>query len=176
LLIHEKPHLLFLVLLVPYTLFSQQNTIALPEIINYGSPDYNAGTQNWKIVQDSQGIIYVANNQGLLTFDGNRWNKYILPNETIIRSLALGEDGKVYIGGQSEIGYFEADKHGLLSYHSLLPLIPGGQREFADVWHVVAMKDQVFFHSNKKIILFNNGKMVVYPSIHWDYLGYCNGM
>lgn len=160
----------------PLLLFSQKNTIALPEIINYSSLDYKAGTQNWKIVQDDRGIIYAANNQGLLTYDGNRWNKYVLPNETIVRSVAIGEDGKIYVGGQSEIGYFEANKNGLLEYHSLTTLIPANQKEFADVWNVIALKDQVFFHSNKKIFLFNDGKMVVYPSIHWDYLGYSNGM
>lgn len=159
---------------LPCQVFSQ-NTIGLPGITNYSKQDYHAGTQNWKVAQDRQGIIYVANNEGLLTFDGNKWNKYKLPNETIIRSLAIGENGKVYVGAQSEIGYFQPDKNGLLRYHSLSNLIPSNQKEFADVWNVIDLKDQVFFHSNKKIFQYNNGKLVVYPSINWDHLGYSNG-
>ncbi len=162
-------------LFIPYYFFGQ-NTIALPEIINYGTQEYDAGTQNYKVVQNSQGIIYVANNQGMLSFDGNKWNKYILPNETIIRSLAMGDQGRVYVGAQSEIGYFEPNEYGLLHYHSLTHLIPASQMEFADVWNVIVAKDQVFFRSNKKIFLLNSGKLVVYPSINWDYLGYSNGL
>ncbi|HSC52063.1 MAG TPA: triple tyrosine motif-containing protein [Phnomibacter sp.] len=169
-------HALWLVLVWPFCAIGQKNTIALPEIINYGSLDYNGGTQNWRIAQDERGIIYVANNKGLLSYDGSRWKKYKLPNETIVRSVAVGEDGNIYVGGQSEIGYFSANKQGVLEYHSLTGLIPTNQREFADVWNVVALKDQVFYHSNKKIFLYNNGKMVVYPSVHWDHLGYSNGM
>ena len=83
-----------------------QNTIALPEIINYTKRLYNAGTQNWKIAQDQQGILYFANNEGLLTFDGGFWKKYPVSNGTIVRSLAFGRDGRIYIGAQGEIGFF----------------------------------------------------------------------
>src|SRR5688572_17234895 len=95
-----------------------QNTIALPEIINYSKQVYNAGTQNWKITQDKQGIIYVANDEGLLSFDGSFWKKYTLPNGGGIRSLAIGNDGRIYIGGQGEIGYFQPGKQGRLQYTS----------------------------------------------------------
>ncbi|WP_407746560.1 hypothetical protein [Niastella sp.] len=50
-----------------------QNTIGLPEIINYPKQSYNAGTQNWKIAQDKKGIMYAANDEGLLSFDGSFW-------------------------------------------------------------------------------------------------------
>lgn len=168
--------LLSLILFLFPVFANSQNTIALPGIVNYSKNDYHAGTQNWNVVQGAQGIMYVANNEGLLTFDGNKWNKYILPNETIIRALAIGEKGKIYIGAQSEIGYFEPNNNGLLVYHSLSHLIPPAQKEFADVWNVIVLKDQVFFRSNKKIFQYNSGKLVVFPSINWDYLGYSNGL
>ena len=46
-----------------------QNTIGLPEIINYSKHIYKAGTQNWDICQDVNGLLYFANNEGLLSFD-----------------------------------------------------------------------------------------------------------
>ena len=67
-----------------------QNTIALPEIINYSKRTYNAGTQNWKIGQDKQGIIYVANNECLLSFDGNYWKKRQIGfQETLVRTASV---------------------------------------------------------------------------------------
>jgi len=34
----------------------------------------SAGLQKWDIKQVKNGVIYFANNEGLLTFDGNYWN------------------------------------------------------------------------------------------------------
>jgi hypothetical protein len=58
------------------TTLSGQNTIGLPDIINYEKEKYYAGTQNWGIVQDKKGILYFANNEGLLSFDGTSWEVY----------------------------------------------------------------------------------------------------
>ena len=152
-----------------------QNTIALPEIINYPKKAYNAGTQNWKIGQDKQGIIYIANNEGLLTFDGNYWKKYCIPNSTIIRSLAIAGDGRIYIGAQGEIGFFEPGENGKLQYHSLSDLIPDTEKDFADVWDVILHEDEIFFRSSKKIFQLQDEKITVYRSIHWSFLGLSNG-
>src|ERR1044072_2569668 len=101
-----------------------QNTIALPEIINYPKQVYNAGTQNWKIVQDKKGIIYAANDEGLLSFDGSFWKRYTLQGGTGVRSVAVGIDGRILLGSQGEIGYFEPGRNGNLQYHSLNDLVP----------------------------------------------------
>ncbi|MBU2223048.1 MAG: hypothetical protein KKB00_03340, partial [Gammaproteobacteria bacterium] len=45
----------------------------LPLLKNYKPKEYNAGTQNWAIVQDQRGILYVGNNVGVLEFDGVHW-------------------------------------------------------------------------------------------------------
>ena len=82
-----------------------QNTIGLPDIINYGKPVYKAGLQNWDIKQDKNGIVYFANNEGLLSFDGKYWNNYPLPNKTIVRSVEIGPDNRIYVGGQDDERY-----------------------------------------------------------------------
>ena len=82
-----------------------QNTIGLPEIVNYTKQAYNAGTQNWDIRQGKNGVLYFGNNEGLLTFDGTFWNLYPLPNHTIIRALEMSKDQKIYTCGQNEFGF-----------------------------------------------------------------------
>ena len=39
-------------------------------VVNYTRHDYRADNQNWMIDQQDNGWIYVANNKGLLEFDG----------------------------------------------------------------------------------------------------------
>lgn len=93
-----------------------QNTIGLPEIINYTKGTYNGGAQNRQIRQDRNGIIYFANNDGVLTFDGKNWKTYALPNKSIVRSIEFGPDNRLYVGGQDEFGFFSPDKKGQLVF------------------------------------------------------------
>ena len=78
-----------LFLLLPQ-IATSQNTIGLPDVINYPKQTYGAGLQSWDFKQDKNGIIYIANNEGLLSFDGKYWKLYPLPNKTIVRSVEIG--------------------------------------------------------------------------------------
>ncbi|HAI83472.1 MAG TPA: transcriptional regulator, partial [Chitinophagaceae bacterium] len=95
--------LLLLILCFPLYA-SGQNTITLPEILNYSKQTYNAGTQNWGIHQDSRGLLYVANNEGMLRYDGAFWSIYPLPNRTNVRSVYVANDQQIFVGGQDELG------------------------------------------------------------------------
>jgi DNA-binding CsgD family transcriptional regulator len=153
-----------------------QNTIGLPDIINYAKPVYKAGLQNWDIKQDKNGIIYFANNEGLLSFDGKYWNNYPLPNKTIVRSVEIGPDGHIYVGGQDEMGYFAPAENGRLVYHSLIDEIPAKDRSFGDVWDIVSLKGNTFFRSPTKIFKFSGRNVVVFNAPdEWAFLGVCNG-
>src|SRR5690348_18757 len=100
-----------------------QNTIGLPQIINFYNNIYQGGTQTWDIRQDSAGRMYFANNEGLLTYDGVYWRIYPQPNRTILRSIAI-DLNRIYAGGQDEIGYYTPNSQGTLEYTSLKKLIP----------------------------------------------------
>lgn len=162
-------------LILPLSGFCQ-NTIGLPEVVNYYKESYNAGLQNWDIRQDKNGIIYFANNEGLLSFDGKYWNIYPLPNRTIVRSVEIGPDNRIYVGGQDELGYFSPASNGQLTYHSLTEKIPASNRSFGDVWDIVSVNQSVFFRSLNKIFRFSNESATVFPAPQeWTYLGLCNG-
>jgi DNA-binding CsgD family transcriptional regulator len=152
-----------------------QNTIALPEIINYAKQAYHAGMQNWKICQDAQGILYFANNEGLLSFDGSFWKKYVTPSKKGLRSVAIAPDGRLYAGAEGEIGYFEPDANGLLQYHSLNDRIPEKERDFTDIWEVIPVGKEVFFRSFKRIFQLSNDSIKAYSDISWSFMGLYRG-
>ena len=148
-----------------------QNTIGLPLIVNYGKMDYHGGAQTWDIKQDRQGLMYFANNEGLLCYDGTYWKNYPLPNHTILRSIAIDKDDRIYVGGQGEIGFFSPDANGFLRYESLIPLLPAAHRVFADIWHIEIFKGSVFFQANDRLFeLKNNVIRVFLPRSQWQFL------
>ncbi len=165
-----------ILLLIPF-MGMGQNTIGLPEIHNYSKIDYKAGLQNWDFKQDKNGIIYVANNEGLLSFDGSFWKLYPLPNKTIVRSVTIGGDNHIYVGGQDELGYFSPGANGRLTYHSLVDQLPKNDRNFADVWDIAYYNKEVFFRTSRNIIRFAANKRVsigLAPT-NWSFLGEAKG-
>lgn len=139
--------------------FAQINNIGTPPTFNYPKDIYNAGTQNWDIAQDKKGILYFANNGGLLIFDGIHWRCQSVTNQTIIRSVKIGTDNKIYVGAQGELGYFYPNEKGALVYHSLKHLLPEKEQNFGDVWDIVVEGKQVFFRTKKEVFLLKKGKL-----------------
>ncbi|MBC9914411.1 ligand-binding sensor domain-containing protein [Chitinophaga varians] len=141
-----------------------QSGTGIPAVVNYTKFDYHGGSQNWDIGQDKQRIMYFANNEGLLSFDGSHWKLYPLPNNTVAWSLALSDDGKIFVGGQDEIGYFSPGANGILTYTSLKDKIPEQHTRFADVWHIAIMGNRIFFQADDRIFEYNGHSVRVHPS------------
>jgi len=166
------------ILIVSFAFFDvyAQNPIGFPKIITYGNLEYRGGTQNWDIDQDENGILYFANNEGLLTFDGRHWKLYSLPHRTIVRSVKIDRAGKIYVGAQDEIGFFYPEKNGTLKFNSLKNLIPERDRQFSDIWDIFVLKNDVFFRANDRIFHLRDGVMRVYrPEGQWEFMGRSGG-
>jgi ligand-binding sensor domain-containing protein len=135
---------------------AQPTRTSNPYIINFDKTIYGGGTENWDIHASSDGYVYAANNEGLLTFNGKNWNKYTLPNNTIMRSIAVDTlHGRVFAGGQDEIGFFSRDQKGHLNYTSLKTKMPSGYNSFEDVWDMQIMNGSVFFRTMQQIFRYD---------------------
>ena len=139
----------------------------LPPVISFSAEDYNADNQNWSITQAENKHIIVANNKGLLEFNGDSWRLYPSPNESIIRSV-YARDGLIYSGSFRDFGYWERNQYGQLHYTSLVEkndLVVGDNEEF---WTILSYSDWILFQSLDAIFIYNtvNGKVI---SIESDY-------
>lgn len=129
-----------------------QSTIGLPAIRNFSNSEYHAATEVWGIAEDKYGRLYFANNDGLLTYNGNYWHLYTLPNKVGIKSLAIDTTGRIFVGGADEIGYFFPGGDGELKYHSLKEKLPTVAQQFADIWNIEIHQGEVFFRTNEAIL------------------------
>src|SRR5215510_6448971 len=126
--------LLLFTLVLESEIKGQGVNLGVPPVWNFSRKIYKAGTQNWDATQDSNGRVYFANNDGVLCYDGTNWVTYPVGNHTIVRSVAIDKEDRIFAGAQSELGYFFPDKDGLLRYKSLIGLLPPDHRAFEDVW------------------------------------------
>ncbi len=133
----------------------------LPLVKNYSPEEYKGGIQNWQILQDERGVIYVANNFGLLQYDGNDWRTYPISAASKLRSIALGANGRIYAGCQGDFGYFDADSLGLLRYYSLKSLIPEKYKNIEETWKVYVLKNKVYFCTFTNLYVYENDIITV---------------
>ena len=137
----------------------------LPPIINYSAKDYKAGNQNWMITQDENHHIYVANNSGLLSFNGEQWKLNQLPDGSFLRSVKY-IDKKIFSGSYMDFGYWEEDEKGELNYTSLNELVDSPFLDGEQFWHIETVANYVVFQSLRRLYSYNlnTGKVVVIPS------------
>jgi len=128
--------------------------LGIPLIKSYSRKQSGAGQQNWMIDHDKRGLIYFANNDGLLVFDGTSWDIFPLPHHTVLRSIKV-IGGRIYAGGYNELGYFHYNRQGELKYVSLMDSVPEAYRNPENIWRIHKLGNRVVFQSYKYILIFN---------------------
>ena len=126
----------------------------VPPIKIFSPQDYGAEDQNWAISQSQNGFIYVANNKGLLEYDGAQWNIQNSPNEGILRSVRVVDD-KIYTGGYRDFGYWVKDDFGKLQYTSLTRNETFSIKEDEEFWGIIDIEGYILFQSFERIYIYN---------------------
>ena len=129
----------------------------LPPIENYKAEQYNAGNQNWSITQTSDKHIHLANNKGLLSFNGVEWCLSPTANTSIMRSVyAVGDT--IFSGSYMDFGYWVKDDYNKFKYFSIVenldvPLVFDEQ-----FWSIEKVDEWLFFQSLDRIYIYDNIK------------------
>ncbi|WP_423819699.1 triple tyrosine motif-containing protein [Salinimicrobium sp. TIG7-5_MAKvit] len=135
----------------------------LPKITHYSRKDFHSDSQFWTMTRDAEGILYFGNNDGVVIYDGERWHKVFLPNNSSVRSLTTSKSGEVYAGGYNEIGKISKDSIGNYRYLSLLEDLKLQKEKLENLWQVHEFKDHIIFRSFDQLIVIS-GKTVTHIS------------
>lgn len=158
---------LFIILFLTFfsTIAQSQNLSLLPPIYNYSQTQYKAGMQNWQVSQCEDGVLYVANNQGLLTFDGQVWQLHYLPQKKIARSVfadSSNPNSRVYVGSFEEFGYFQRNAQNRLVYTSLKDQLKGYSFHNDEVWQIFKYQDKIYFQTFSSYFVYDGKRVQVF--------------
>lgn len=140
---------------------AEVKNIGTPRVKNHSNSEIQAGTQTWMIDTGPGGLVYFANNDGVLEFDAVNWRKYPLPGRTVVRSVKTTPDGRIYAGGHNEFGYFESNRSGQLVFSELQQLLPAANRDFGEVWKIHETPDGVVFQSFTQLMVYRHDSLQV---------------
>jgi hypothetical protein len=125
---------------------------------NYNKSDYQGDNQIWNVAQGNDNAMYFANNYYLLRYDGVKWEKYSLPNKTIIRSIMVDGD-KIYSGSYKEFGYWYR-KNGKMIYVSISDTTKVfDESDNEEVWKIFKFNGKIYFQSFNGLFQYD-GKII----------------
>jgi serine phosphatase RsbU (regulator of sigma subunit)/ligand-binding sensor domain-containing protein len=157
----KKIHLIFIVFWIAVQTFAQQP--GLPFIRNYLQDEYHGSQQAWGIAEDNRGIIYFANSDGLLEYDGADWRLNSGPG---LRSLAIDSTGIIYAGLENDLGYFKADRKGKYQFHTLRTLAPHDFQDISAVMRTYIENNEVIFNTYNYLYFYRDGKISVLSPVN----------
>ena len=117
--------LLNILIVMLFTAHAVCASVAIPYVFvkNYTVDDYKASCQNWGFSLTPGGMLYAANNSGLLAFDGNTWKLYSLPGQEEVTGVTYYND-TIYTRNATMLGGWTRDTDGILHYHPLTTVPP----------------------------------------------------
>lgn len=143
----------------------------LPFVENFSKSKYEGDNQVWSVAQGNDNALYFANNHYFVRYNGVKWEKYTLPNKTIIRSVyAIGD--RIYSGSYNEFGFWKR-VNGKMIYTSLTKnknLFVGNLIN-EEIWKIFHFKGSIYFQSFNELFVYtgNSIKRLNIP----DQISYC---
>jgi DNA-binding CsgD family transcriptional regulator/ligand-binding sensor domain-containing protein len=147
----------------------------IPGIRNFSRAQYSGGIQNWSFTEAENGLLYFANNNGLLEYNGSTWTLY--QSVKAVNRVVCNDGNRIYVGAFNDFGYYEENERGTLQYHSLTNLIKDKVKDFDEIWRIHKTNFGIVFQSFKAIFIFKDGEIQVltpYSGFHLSY--YVNGI
>lgn len=131
----------------------------IPFVENFTKSEYDGDNQNWNIVQGTDKAMYFANNHYFLRYNGVKWEKYTLPNKTIIRSVFIDGD-RVYCGSYKEFGYWKRVR-GKMRYFSVSKDrgLFTGNSDNEEIWKIFSHGGKIYFQSFNELFVYDGRKI-----------------
>ena len=120
----------------------------VPFFRNFTTDDYHAHNRNFDVDIDKNGIIYIANFEGLMYYDHAEWRILHTPGITRITVVYCDHRGMIWTGGYNYFGCVVRKSNGELALKQI-----GSRGQFrGEVIEIWEEKDELFF-------LINNGQL-----------------
>ncbi|MFO7874474.1 MAG: hypothetical protein R6U62_08320 [Bacteroidales bacterium] len=124
------------------------------ELRPYLFHSFDQRSQNWSIAQDpSTHVMYFANSEGLLRFNGISWETYTHSDQTPIRAVNVDSSGNIFTGAFEEFGFWKPDDCGDLAYHSLTHKVDVERND--EIWKIYFDDDKVYFQTFTSIYVYD---------------------
>ena len=128
-------------------------------IKNFSPRTFQGQPQVWSTAQDDTGVLFFGNDPGVLTYDGATWRSVAAAGHVNPSfGVARGADGRIYASGFNEFGWLRPLGNGQHEFVSLVPQLPPAEREFQQIFNVIAAGDAIYAATATKVLVWRQGR------------------
>jgi hypothetical protein len=150
-----KSWCVFILLLVANAAFGQQGNYFLS---HYTPTDERVNYTTFDIAQDAKGVIYYANKNGVLEFDGRNWN--MVPAQGPVFTIT-SSGNEIFAGGYNGFGKLVIGEDNTKSYQSLSEKQPNSSQIFSSL----ASDGNIYFLNDHSVFVFSISANTVIATI-----------
>lgn len=133
------------------------------KVTNYSQKEYKANAQIFCISQNAQGVMYFANQRGILEYDGTQWHTIPLPDKAESLEIHTGE--RFLVASTSGLGEFVPGEKGDWEYMDLNEFLDG---KVSRLHNVVRFKENYVVSNFEKVLVLNLDFEIVDEYINTD--------
>lgn len=158
-----KPILMFVrLLLVVFTIAGYSQSIeklALPKIIHYDTKNMGYEAQSWDIIQDTDGLIYIANGSNILIFDGTSWEHIETDEHSVNRSVYPLQNDSIYFGADGLNGLVTKKDNHIYAVKKINQSSTDATADKEEYWRTHQIENKIVFQTFRNLYV-NQGNLV----------------
>ncbi len=171
-------HRLFLFFFFLYiTTFSQSiENMALPHITHYDTKNMGYDAKSWDIKQDENGMLYIANGNKILIYDGTSWRSVVTNAERTNRSILVKNKDSIYFGADGYHGLLtstEFSDYNISFLHNSNLNNKSVAADIEEYWKTHYVDDQVIFQTFRNLYVNQDNVITKIPApyrFRWSYM------
>lgn len=130
---------------------------------NYLPKEYQESGNNSGITQNDEGLIFIANNNGVLVFDGINWDQCKREDEVSVFCIAKTSAGEIVVGtADGDVARIVKNQKGKYTYVSLLDGISQDQRPKEIIRQILTIGANTYFLAADKLVEYAEGSVRIF--------------
>ncbi|MCS6821399.1 MAG: hypothetical protein NZ551_05975 [Microscillaceae bacterium] len=161
---YQKFYIVIFLFFVVLDLFAQTG---LFHTFHYNPAIENFDRRNTAVIQGTDGVMYFANQQGVLIYDGINWELVKTPATPQVLAIDYANDGRIYVGCKGYFGYLKSSEKGQKYYQNLIV------NKEAYISNIAILDKTIYLLTNRAVWVFstNTNKVErVIPSLSGEPL------
>lgn len=133
---------------------------------NFLPKTYQSAANNFGVTQNDAGLIFVANDNGVLIYDGINWSICQRFDQVSIKCVAKTSSGEIVAGADDgDIAIIQKDKRGIYHYQSLFNSLTRKNQGSDVIRQIISLGKSTFFLSSDKLIEYSDSGLKFFNPI-----------
>lgn len=160
-------------LLLSVLLIESPAGVAAQDLVHTGRPlwrtfttsDMGAFKTTRGAMTDRRGLVFGANEAGLVVYDGVTWRVFeTAPGRRALRTLVPLDNEAWLVGGDATFGTFSPDPTGSLTWTNLLPDAPQAQPSFESIYKIIEGPSGHLLLTDRSVLKWADGQLAEHLS------------